>query len=265
MSELTEERIAAHLTTTRLGRSLELLVSTASTNDDARRAALAGAGHGHVIVADAQTRGRGSRGRDWHSPAGTDLYVSVLAELPVPLSELPPLTLAVGLATAEALCSELGEDAAVQVKWPNDVWLRRRKLAGVLVESSSSGAALEPLVIGIGINVNRVSFPSELAPLATSLALETGRQHDRAALLATLLNRLEPWLERFVDEGPRPIVAALTRRLALAGERARCDGVEGVVAGITEGGALLLRNDSGLHTCFSGTLRPCEGVGSAPA
>jgi BirA family biotin operon repressor/biotin-[acetyl-CoA-carboxylase] ligase len=265
MSDLTQERVAARLSTFALGRSLALKSATASTNDDARKAALAGAPHGHVVVADAQTQGRGSRGRTWESPAGTDLYVSIVAELPVPLADLPPLTLAVGLAAVEALEGELGGAASPRVKWPNDVWVGRRKLAGVLVESSSSGERTEPLVIGIGINVNRTSFPSELSGQATSLSLETGRTHDRAEVLAALLNRLEPWLDRFVSEGARPIIAALTPRLALVGERAVCDGLEGVVEGITNSGALLLRNDAGQHTCFAGTLRPCEGADEAPA
>lgn len=258
MSDLDQARISALLTTSELGRTLELKESTASTNDDARRAASAGAAHGHVIVADAQTRGRGSRGRDWLSPRGTDLYVSVVAKLPLAPAELPPLTLTVGLAVAEALDESLGGALKAQVKWPNDVWVGRKKLAGVLVESASLGERLEPLVIGVGVNVNRTAFPGELADSASSLSLATGKPHDRSMVLARLLVQLELWLLRFVNEGPAPVLAALSERLALLGEHATCDDMRGVVEGLHRTGALLLRDDAGLHLCTTGTLRPCE-------
>src|SRR5687767_11429013 len=105
--DLSSERVQAQLHTARFGRSLVLLPSTGSTNDDARAAALAGAPDGHTIVADTQTQGRGARGRSWLSPPGVDLYVSVLAQLPVPLERLPPLTLAAGLAVADTCAAFL--------------------------------------------------------------------------------------------------------------------------------------------------------------
>lgn len=264
MSELDPRRIAAELTTRALGRSLELKRTTGSTNDDARRAASLGAAHGHVIVSDTQTQGRGSRGRAWLSPAGTDLYLSIVAELPLAPAELPPLTLAVGLAAAEAIDALLAPGRAL-VKWPNDVWIGRKKAVGVLVESASLGEHLEPLVIGLGINVNRTQFPAELHGLATSLALEAGAEFERARVLAELLNRLEAWLDRFVEQGPAPVVEAISRRLALRGERVVCDDVTGIVEGVAASGALLMRTDAGLRTLSSGTLRACDEPSLAPA
>jgi BirA family transcriptional regulator, biotin operon repressor / biotin---[acetyl-CoA-carboxylase] ligase len=263
--ELHSEQVSALLSTSRVGRSLELKPSTGSTNDDARRAAQQGAPDGHVIVADEQTNGRGSRGRSWVSPPGTDLYFSLIARLPLAPSSVPPLTLAVGLAMAEGIEGLLPVGERALVKWPNDVWVARKKLIGILVESASAGEQLEPVVIGVGVNVNRRVFPDDLATPATSLALLRGADIDRSVVLAALLSRLEPWLDRFVLEGPEPIVRALNERLALRGERVTCDDQTGVLEGVAATGALLLRTSSGARECIAGTLRPCEAGAEAPA
>src|SRR6185503_19101937 len=119
-----------------------------------------------------QRRGRGSHGRSWASPSGGDLYLSIVARPQLPLAQLAPLTLAVGLGVADAADAVLGAAARApaRVKWPNDVWLGGKKCAGILVETRSGSAAPE-LIVGVGVNVNRVSFPDELAVTATSLRL----------------------------------------------------------------------------------------------
>jgi BirA family biotin operon repressor/biotin-[acetyl-CoA-carboxylase] ligase len=271
IGDLSHERIQAELHTARFGRSLELKASTGSTNDDARAAALAGAPDGHVIVADAQRSGRGARGRTWVSPGGVDLYVSVLAALPVPLEQLPPLTLAAGLAVADTCDAFLpnhhgrapGPSGATppgalraQVKWPNDVWIDGRKCAGILVESSSQGERSLPVVIGIGVNVNRREFPDGLDTEPTSLLLSRGEPTSRSEVLALMLDNLERWVDRFVAMGPAPIVEALQARLALRNELARVDDVEGVVEAVAPSGALRLRTPAGVTEVLSGTLRP---------
>lgn len=263
MKDLERARIEALLTTTRLGRSMVLKASTGSTNDDARQDGRDGAEDGHVVVADTQTAGRGSRGRSWSSPPGSDLYFSVLARSAVPLERLPPLTLVVGLAVAQAIDTSLPGRA--QVKWPNDVWLDEHKLVGILVEGASTGAHREPLVIGIGINVNRREFPAGLDVPATSLALALGQPVDRALLLASVLNALEPWLDRFEREGPVSAIAAINQRLALRGKRARVDDLIGTVSGVAASGALQLETESGLRELVAGTLRACEALPDAPA
>lgn len=263
--DLTPDSIGRLLTTERLGRSLTLKRETASTNDDARREASAGAADGHVVLADAQTRGRGSRGREWISPPGSDLYFSIVARLAVPPASLPPLTLVVGLAAAEALDALLPAGQRCEVKWPNDVWLAGHKLVGILVESASLGAQLEPLIIGVGINVNRLDFPGDLQPPASSLALVLGHPVARAAVLSGFLNRLETQLDRFQREGPFAAISAVNERLALRGERATCGDLVGVVERVGPFGALLLRGEHGLHECVSGTLRPCGPTLPAPA
>jgi BirA family biotin operon repressor/biotin-[acetyl-CoA-carboxylase] ligase len=252
--DLSPERIRAELRTVRYGRSLRVLAQTDSTNDDAFADAADGAGDGHLVVADAQRSGRGSHGRSWTSPAGTDLYLSIVAQPQLPPAQLPTLTLAVGLGVANAAEQLLaGADVSAQVKWPNDVWLDGKKCAGILVEARSS---LAPVVIGIGLNVNRLEFPAELAAAACSLRLARPDRAalDRAAVLAELLLCVERAVDRLVAEGPEPLMLELSERLALRGVRVRCAEREGSVAGVAPSGALRLLTDRGLIELLAGRI-----------
>jgi BirA family transcriptional regulator, biotin operon repressor / biotin---[acetyl-CoA-carboxylase] ligase len=258
------------LKTTRYGRTIEHRAETDSTNDDAKRALAEGANSGHTIVADAQRTGRGSRGRVWSSPAGTDLYLSIVERLPVALSDLPPLTLAVGLAVAEAADALLGRSGAEptisQVKWPNDVLLGEQKCAGVLIETSSTGGQnVDGVIIGIGLNVNREQFPEELRDSATSLLRHRSRlpraaqttvpaHIDRQRALCTLLERVETRVDEFVAQGAAHIAHSLAPRLAYLGKRVRCSQLEGVLRGVASSGALLLETPAGLRELVVGPL-----------
>lgn len=253
--DLSVELVREQLKTSRYGRSLELKESTASTNDDARAAASAGAPDGHVVVADTQTRGRGAHGRTWISPPGKDLYLSIVAHVPVALEQLPCLTLAVGLAVADTVDPYLPPGLRAQVKWPNDVWLDRKKCAGILVEGASQGDRTLPVVIGIGLNVNRHEFPEGLDTEPASLATFVG-ETPRAEVLACLLENVETWVDRFVSLGSAPVVESLNARLALRGEPVWVDDLKGVVDAVQLSGALLLRTDAGPRELFAGTLRP---------
>lgn len=267
LDELSPARVDRLLQTVRYGRSYELLAATGSTNDVARERAVAGATAGHVVVADQQSAGRGSHGRPWLSPAGTDLYVSIVDGVSVPLSQLPPLTLAVGLGVAEALDDSLGEPhndgQRARVKWPNDVWIGHRKCAGILVEVSSDRNAAQTLVIGIGINVNRRTFPPGLEHPATSLAAETGDIHDRGQVLARLLAHTETWVRRFEAEGPAPVVQALEARLLYLDQEVTCGQAEGRLLGVGAGGELRLMGTAGEVSVISGRLR-LKAVDRAP-
>lgn len=245
------ERLAHTSRAQRYGRSLRYTEVTGSTNDDARNA---GGPPGHVVVADAQTAGRGSRGRSWQSPPGTDLYVSIVDRLPVALAELPPLTLAVGLGVAEAVDALLGGGSRAQVKWPNDVLLEGRKCAGILVEASTGLPEGDCVVIGIGLNVNREQFPVELTGNATSLAIAAGAPVDRTQALAELLTHVEQRVDAFVRDGAAAIVRALTPRLAMLGTAARLDEQQGVVRGVADSGALLFETARGVETIVAGRL-----------
>lgn len=247
--------IEPQLSTRRFGRSLEIRELTDSTNDDARAAANKGASDGHVVVADAQRKGRGAHGRTWVSPPGQDLYLSIVAQVEVPLAELSLLTLAVGAGVAEAV-ELLAPRVKAQIKWPNDVWIDGHKLAGILVEGASLGDRALPAVIGIGLNVNRETFPADLDTPATSLKLAGGEPVARAKALAVLLQRVEHWVDRFAAGEREALIEAVNQRLCLRGQRARCDELAGVVEGVASTGALQLRVDGQLRELYAGTLRP---------
>lgn len=253
------ERAFEALPTRAYGRSWRVVAITESTNDDARRAADEGAPHGHVVVADAQRRGRGARGAAWESPAGTDLYVSIVERAPLASREVAVLTLAVGLGVRDAcarLLDQAGVGVPVEVKWPNDVWIRSRKCAGILVESSSLGDRFAPFVIGIGLDVNRTEWPAALRPVAISLAEVAGAPLDRAQALRRLLVDVEHRVEALRRDGPSATVEALRSHLAFVGRDVEVDGRRGTLEGLADDGALLLRTPTGVVALRNGTLRP---------
>lgn len=251
---LEVERIQARLKTHHYGRSLTVLELTTSTNDDARRAAEAGAPNGHVVCAEQQTAGRGSRGRTWSCAAGTDLYLSIVDRPRLSLAELPPLTLAVGLGVADTVAA-LCPSSRVEVKWPNDVWLDGGKCAGILVEASTMADALHALVIGVGLNVNRAAFDPSAGGRPTSLRICSARQLERNAVLAELLGAIEGWIDRLQQLGTAAISRALQPRLAMRGQVVQCDHVRGELLGVTEGGALRIQTASGEQHMISGRLQ----------
>ena len=256
---LTADSVGGALATRWLGRAFEWHAVCGSTSDLAAERARGGAPAGLVIAADAQTAGRGRLGRSWHSPAGDNLYLSLLVRPARAAAEVPPLTLLAGAAVARAV-EALG--VAPRLKWPNDVQLddgagRRRKLAGVLTEMASAGERVEHVVVGIGINVNAIAFPAELGDRATSLRLATGQPVDRARLLAAVLNAFEPLYDDFERQGPAVAVAAFNAHSALP-ERCRVDDrLQGVALGVDPDGALRLRDDAGrIHRVISGEVQP---------
>ena len=257
------EALRAQLGTRWLGRTFEWRAACASTNDLAAERARAGAPAGLVIAADAQTAGRGRLGRSWHSPAGENLYFSILLRPTRPPPEIPPLTLLAGAAVARALGSF---GLAPRLKWPNDVELRdetgaRRKVAGILTEMASAGASALHVVVGIGINVNGVDFPPELAQRATSLRRALGRPVDRVALLAAVLDALEPLCDEFERRGPAAAVEAFEAHAAFPAPcRVTAPGrpdqrLTGIALGVDPDGALRLQDDTGqIHRVISGEL-----------
>jgi BirA family transcriptional regulator, biotin operon repressor / biotin---[acetyl-CoA-carboxylase] ligase len=241
--------LAAALRTQRFGRTCELLDRCASTSDEASARAAAGAQEGLVIAANEQTRGRGRRGRVWHSPAGENLTLSLLLRPTLPAHLASPLTLLAGNALARGL-SHLG--FAPKLKWPNDVLLQTpaglRKVAGILAEMASEAGRVRHVVLGVGINVNSTHFPDEIAARATSLALVRGVALERAAVLAAFLNAFEAIYDDFLAHGPSRGLnewqehAVLGQRCYV--ERAETR-IEGVAEGVDDAGALLIRTSDG--------------------
>jgi BirA family biotin operon repressor/biotin-[acetyl-CoA-carboxylase] ligase len=218
-----------------------------STNDIASRVAEAGAAEGTVVAANAQAAGRGRLGRSWASPPGAGLYFSLVLR---PAAAVVPLvTLAAGVAVAEGIEGATG--LAVTLKWPNDVQVGARKLAGILAEGG------ECVVLGIGINVRTAAYPPDVAARATSLEEELGRPVDRGVLLAECLAALRT---RYADLGEagggrRMLDAWRGRAGGLWGRAVEWDAGRGIAAGIADDGALTVRTATGIERLLSGEVR----------
>jgi BirA family biotin operon repressor/biotin-[acetyl-CoA-carboxylase] ligase len=216
---------------------------TASTNDDAKRLAREGAPAGSFVVADAQTAGRGRSGARWHSPAGENLYLSIVLRPEVRASAVAPFTLVVGLVVAEVLAAKI--DAPVRVKWPNDVLVRDKKIAGVLVEAQVRGDEVLSLIVGIGVNVRSTAFPPPLDRTATSLALEGERDVARADLAAEIAAGTIAATAAFAERGLAPFVERLSARDALLGAAVAAGVLRGTARGIDTEGRLVVEDARG--------------------
>jgi BirA family transcriptional regulator, biotin operon repressor / biotin---[acetyl-CoA-carboxylase] ligase len=210
---------------------------------------------GAVAAAEHQTAGRGRLGRRWTEPAGTSILCSVLLH-PPPEPTASELSLVAALAVAEAVQEATGLDA--QIKWPNDVLLEGRKVAGMLAEMRG-----DTVVLGIGINVNQTQ--EQLAPggrvPAGSLLTATGRPRDRALLLARLLARLEARYETWTGCGLALLFAALLRRDFLRGRAVTVDGEAGIAVGIQPTGALEVEIGDERRLLDSGEVLLAHDVG----
>lgn len=255
---LTRAEISQGLDTRWLGRTLYDYEVTDSTNIRARLLAEEGAPEGTVAVADRQSAGRGSRGRSWESPGGCGIFMSAVLRPDIPPVRASMVTLTAAYSIAKVLREGYGLD--VKIKWPNDIVLNRKKLAGILTEMSSESDFIYHIVTGIGINVNMESFPEELSDKATSLRMETGRRFGRAALTAEILNRLERDYERFVrDQDLGFLMKEYNEMLINRDQEVRLlqrgQAGGGIARGINSMGALLVeRADGSLEEVFSGEV-----------
>jgi BirA family biotin operon repressor/biotin-[acetyl-CoA-carboxylase] ligase len=241
--------IAAHLETRRIGRVVHHFDSIDSTNRHAMELARCGAGEGEVVVAEAQTAGRGRLGRSFFSPAGTSFYGSIILRPAIRPGRAPQITLVAGLAVAEAVEKHSGMRPGL--KWPNDVHLGALKVAGILTEMESEGDRVLHVVCGPGVNLNvpRQAFPADLRDLATSVLASTGRHVDRAAFAADLFGSFERVYDEFLARGLVQLRARWDGYSVLTGQWVTVEGgpaiVEGEVLGIDEEGALRLRAPGG--------------------
>jgi BirA family biotin operon repressor/biotin-[acetyl-CoA-carboxylase] ligase len=224
------------------GFRLDFREATGSTNDDVREAARAGAPAGLVVVAERQQAGRGRRGAAWVCPPGEGLAFSVLLRPLEPKALWPRLSLAAGLAVAEGLDRH---GVAAEVKWPNDVWIGGKKIAGILVEAGD-----DFVVVGIGINVGVTEFPEALESSATSLAIECGEAPELPLVLASVLERLPVWQAKIGADFDE-LLRRFRERCALTGKQVRLTCADGVLAGeasgIGDGGELLVRTPEGVR------------------
>ena len=239
---------------------LQLLPDTDSTNDIALALAAEGAPDGTAVLADSQRAGRGRRGQTWFSPPGAGLYLSVVARFAGAPEPLPLVTLAAGVAAAEAVTYVSG--LPVELKWPNDLVVGRpwRKLGGLLCESAGLGSRIDAVIIGIGVNLLVAAYPPAIADRATSIEAELGRVIDRTPLVIECLRRLRDRLTQVRREDAAGICAAW-RRLARGGLHGapvrwqdRDGAHRGLARDIDEAGALLVDVDGRLERLVSGEV-----------
>lgn len=229
-----------------------------STMLEAARLAEAGCPHGTVVVADEQTAGQGRQGRRWYSERGAGVYLSVVLHPVLAADSLPVLTLALGLAAAEAVAE--ATNLTCDLRWPNDVMLDGRKVGGILVQFLDSA-----LIAGIGINVNHAGFPPEIAAEATSLRIVSNRPHAREHLLVALLASVDRYGAMLAAEGGREeVLTMFARRSSYARDkRVKVEQgatvVEGITAGLDPSGFLIIRKDDGtVDLVLAGGVRPVE-------
>ena len=238
-------------------KEIHHLVGTDSTNRVAKELAAQGAAEGSVIVSEEQSKGRGRLGRSWFSPPGEGIYLSMILRPSISPGDAPRITLLSGVALAEALLAQTPLD--VHVKWPNDILVGDRKLAGILTEISAEMDAIVYVVVGMGINVNIRQFPPELERKGTSIYLETGETHSRLDLVRAFFKYFETYYERFLREGFRPVVNRCRELCHIMGRKVQVEAAGqktvGHVLDIDEEGHLVLQDRTGgVHRIFSGSL-----------
>lgn len=244
---LTDIEIRHALKTKQIGAFLSCFRTVQSTNDVLTQMAEAGAPHGTVVTSDEQTRGKGRLGRVWHSPPGTGIYVSILLRPPFPPEKAPAISIMTALALADAIGVYLPND--VRIKWPNDVWIGGRKVAGILTELSAEKGKIDYIVVGTGINVNHGvgNFPEELRPIATSVRRALKRKVSRVELLQNFLRNFESEYERYVKHGLKKSHARVRRYSALIGQpitiRTGNHEVAGMAVDIDVDGRLIIERD----------------------
>jgi len=238
-------------------RPIHWHASIASTMIEASRLAVAGYQSGTIVGAEEQTAGQGRYGRAWHSEPGSGLYVSIVLRHRFVHSTLPLVTLALGLATSEAILK--ATDLACDLRWPNDVLIESRKCAGILTQLEGSA-----IIAGIGINVNHSAFPKAFTDLATSLRLASHRIHSRERLLVELAASVDRFCALLEKEGGEPILAMFSRASSFVyGRRVSVDQghslLKGTTAGLNSSGFLILQGDDGTkNVILAGGVRPCS-------
>ena len=255
---LTPDMLKRRLKGSLFGKRIFHFFRTDSTNRVALELGHAGEPEGAVVLAEEQTAGRGRGGRAWHSERATGIYVTLLLRPKLAPVQAPLLTMMAGLSAHSAVQALTGLE--VDLKWPNDLLVRGRKLGGILTEMHAEPGQIRFVIVGIGLNVNQEKFPGELANLATSLRAETGKPQSRMELLVRLLHEFESDYNRFLREGVATVVARFESVSSYArGKRVRVtNGTEsyvGTTAGLGPEGLLQVERDGGqLMTVIAGDV-----------
>jgi len=261
-NDLDVDLIRRQLSTRTVGRVMYLFGEVSSTNEQLRHFAKEGAREGTVLLAESQSEGRGRFGKRWFSPFGVNLYGSILFRPLITPKQAPVFSFIASLALADAI-REMGPQPAI--KWPNDILIERKKVAGVLVDLATSGELLDYVVLGVGVNLNvekkqLVDALGEAGQAATSLREVMGVEIDRNAFTASFLNFLDEWFQVYRGHGESFVIRAWQDLDILTGRRvevkAEHSAIEGRVVGVDAEGCLLLRDPMGRrHQIVGGEIR----------
>jgi BirA family biotin operon repressor/biotin-[acetyl-CoA-carboxylase] ligase len=245
---LVPQLLRKRLAGTMFGKHIHHFFKVDSTNDVALRLGHEGEPHGSIVIAEEQTAGRGRAGHTWHSEKTSGIYVTVLLRPQITPMGAPVLTLLAGLAARDAVLEHTG--LAADIRWPNDLLLHERKFCGILTEMHAEPGRVKHVILGMGMNVNHAKFPPQLAEIATSLRMETGRALSRLELLVKLLHALDRYYNQFVARGAQPLIEKFEQVSSYArGKRVRvANGIEtftGTTAGLESSGLLRVVRDDG--------------------
>ncbi len=240
---LSENELASIRKTAWAGQKVYCYDAVGSTNTEASHLAEKGAPHGSLVVAGSQDAGRGRRGRGWESPADQGIFMTLIVKPDILPENASMLTLVMAIAAAKGIERETG--LSPEIKWPNDIVVRGKKICGILTEMSAQIDYVNHIVIGVGINVQNESFPEELAQMATSLKLESGRKINRAGLIEAVLEEFEVYYEKYrKTQNLKEIANEYNAYLANRNRKVRVldpkEPYEGVAQGITDRGELIV-------------------------
>jgi BirA family transcriptional regulator, biotin operon repressor / biotin---[acetyl-CoA-carboxylase] ligase len=245
---LNQENLKQKLTVKFIGHLLHYYEEIDSTNDEAFRLAVQGAPEGTVLIAERQSAGKGRMQRVWHSPAGANIYTSIILRPHFEPVHAPHISIAAGVAVAETLIPHCPDK--VTLKWPNDVLIDGKKVCGILSQMKISGNIIDFVVVGIGINVNlkREQYPEDIQSIATSLALEAGREISREELIISLYENFSKWYRKLLQNGFAPIKERWLALSPMIGKPVsvmfRDEAASGKATGLGEDGSLILLMDN---------------------
>ena len=247
LSELSIRKIRDGLSNLNvtIGSEIVFFQVIGSTNTAAAGLAAKGQREGTVVIADSQTEGRGRRGRTWVSPAGKNLYLSIIVRPAIPPGEASILTLMSAVACTSAI--QRLSSVPVSIKWPNDLMAADKKIGGILTEMKADADSINYVVIGIGINLNldTLDMPDSIRESATSVMLQAGSMQSRTKYALEVIKSLDYWYTIFLESGKRPIIESWQRLSSTPGRAVTVTTGEGKLTGLAEGiddeGLLILR------------------------
>ncbi|WP_246625013.1 biotin--[acetyl-CoA-carboxylase] ligase [Fictibacillus nanhaiensis] len=256
---VTSEEVSLYTGKGTFGKKFSYHLSVKSTQEIAHSLAREGAVEGSIVLADEQTGGRGRLGRAWQSPSGTGIWMSLILRPKIPLQKAPQLTLLIAVAASKAIEKVTGLEAAI--KWPNDLLINGKKVAGILTELQAEADSIHSVIVGIGINVNQEKkhFTEEIAEIATSLAIEGNKTYKRAEIVGSILTEIESLYQSYLQNGFGVIKLLWEARAFSLGKRITARSVSGSITGyakgITDEGVLLLEDDQGeIHSIYSADI-----------